>query len=198
MASSRPPRAPCCARSDSRMRISPSRRLASPRPGPTSRPATCISPRWRARRRRVPMRPAARACCSTPSRFPTGSRWDPRACAIRWCRARSSPIRSRPWLVRKGSTAWSRSVAATRTCPAARWRSRGSTGRRCLCMAAPSCLAPGDATSSRCSRRWAHTRPARSAMRSCWRLSAPPFRGRAAAAGCIRPTPWPRRSRPWA
>ena len=50
-ASSRRPRAPCCARSASRMRTSPSRRSASPPPGPMSHPATCTSASWRARRR---------------------------------------------------------------------------------------------------------------------------------------------------
>ena len=49
-------RARCCARSASAMRISPSRRSASPRPGRISRPATCISMSWRARRRPAPMR----------------------------------------------------------------------------------------------------------------------------------------------
>ena len=47
MARSRRRRAPCCARWDSRMRTSRSRRSASLRPGPASRPATCTSTSWR-------------------------------------------------------------------------------------------------------------------------------------------------------
>ena len=40
-------------------------------------------------------RPAATRWSSAPSRSPTASRWATRACTSRWCRARSSPTRSR-------------------------------------------------------------------------------------------------------
>ncbi len=72
MAPSRVPRGPCCARWASAMPTSASRRSGSPPPGPISRPATCISRTSPARQRRESMRPAPRACCSTPSRVSDG------------------------------------------------------------------------------------------------------------------------------
>src|SRR2546430_2437548 len=88
------------------MRTSTGRRSAWPPPGRTSRPATCTSAIWRARRAPASTAAVARACCSTPSRCRTASRWAPPACAIRWCRAISSPTPSRRWRVPRGFCAF--------------------------------------------------------------------------------------------
>ena len=95
-ASSAPPPAACCARSAWATTTGRSRRSASRRRGTRSPRATCQPrPAREGGEGRACTPAAASRWSSAPSRCPTASRWATRACTSRWCRARSSPTRSR-------------------------------------------------------------------------------------------------------